>query len=324
MKLATFKKKGDDKPTTGAFLEDLYIDLPALTHGELPSSMLDFLWAGDDAMRKARSALEGLPAELKKAELEKGDLDALKTSSGKRYAYRPDEIELMAPVPRPGKIIHTACNFPAHLKELANWKEPEWKSHDWKTFSFEHPTGFLQAPSSVSASGAKVPVPHFTKQLDYEVEVATVIGKEAFRVSVEDALDYVAGFTVFNDLSARDIQAREHSNRVIYLGKSFNGSCPLGPHLVTKDEIADPVNLSMKLMVNGEVRQDSNTSQMQYKFAEMVSWWSNTTLEPGDVITSGSPPGVAAAMETPRWLQPGATIEAVVEGLGTLVTHIVE
>jgi acylpyruvate hydrolase len=310
MKLATFKIKGGGGPTVGALLDELYVDLAALT--DVPKSMLDFLWAGDAAMRKARSALEGVGTELKKGTPDKLD-----------YVYRPDEIELMAPVPRPGKIVHTAVNFPAHLEELTKWKEPEWQSHDWKTFSFEHPTGFLQAPSSVSASGAKVEPPHFTKQLDYEVEVATIIGKEAFRVGVDEALDYVAGFTIFNDLSARDIQAREHSNRVIYLGKSFNGSCPLGPYLVTKDEIDDPLNLSMKLLVNGEVRQDSNTSQMRYKFADMVSWWSNTTLEPGDVITSGSPPGVAAGMDKPRWLQPGDTVEAVVEGLGTLTTYIV-
>jgi len=319
MRLASFKIGGEREPTVGAFVEDSYIDLSALTGGELPRSMLDFLRAGDSAMRKARSALEGIGGESRK-----GDPRKLTASDGRRYAYRPDEIELMAPVPRPGKIIHTACNFDAHLGELTTWKEPEWESHNWKTFHFEHPTGFLQAPSSVVPSGARVRRPHFTKQLDYEVEMAIIIGKEAFRVRVEEALDYVAGFTVFNDLSARDIQAREHSNRVILLGKSFNGSCPLGPWLVTKDEIPNPHNLEMKLLVNGDVRQHASTRQMHYKTAELVSWWSNMTLEPGDVITSGSPPGVAAGMDKPRWLQPGDTVEAIVERLGTLTVHIVE
>ena len=166
-------------------------------------------------------------------------------------------------------------------------------------------------------------MPHFTKQLDYEIEIAIIIGKPAFRVSIADAMNYVAGYTIFNDLSARDIQAREHSNKVILLGKSFNGSCPFGPHLVTLDELGDPHKLAMQLKVNGVVRQDANTSQMHYKTAELVSWWSNTTLEPGDIITSGSPPGVAAGMAVPEWLKPGDLVEANIEKLGTLTTHIV-
>ena len=154
------------------------------------------------------------------------------------------EFELQAPVPRPGKIMHTSCNFSAHLEELTGWEEPEWQSHNWGEFHFEHPTGFLEAPSSVVPHGAEVTVPHFTKQLDYEIEVGIIIGKPAFRVNKEEALDYVAGLTIFNDLSARDIQAREHSNMVILLGKSFNGSCPLGPHLVTLDQAGDVDNLA--------------------------------------------------------------------------------
>ena len=154
--------------------------------------------------------------------------------------------------------------------------------------------------------------------------ISIIIGKRAFRVDVEDALDYVAGFTIFNDLSARDIQAREHSNKVILLGKSFDGSCPFGPYLITPDELENPHDLDMKLRVNGDVRQDANTSQMHYKTAELVSWWSNTTLEPGDIITSGSPPGVAAGMAEPDWLGPGDVVEATIESLGTLTTYIAE
>jgi acylpyruvate hydrolase len=110
---------------------------------------------------------------------------------------------------------------------------------------------------------------------------------------------------------------------VILLGKSFDGSCPFGPHLVTPDELGNPHDLDMKLRVNGTVRQDANTAQMHYKTAELVAWWSNTTLEPGDIITSGSPPGVAAGMASPQWLKPGDLVEATIEKLGTLTTHIV-
>ena len=206
---------------------------------------------------------------------------------------------------------------------MTDWQQPEWQSHNWGDFHFEHPTGFLEAPSSVTASGSSVAIPRFTKQLDYEIEIGIIIGRKAFHVSPTDAMDYVAGYTVFNDLSARDIQAREHSNKVILLGKSFDGSCPFGPHLVTTDELSDPHNLAMKLRVNDELRQDANTGDMHYKTAELVSWWSNTTLEPGDIITSGSPPGVAAGMKSPVWLKAGDRVDANVAELGTLTVHIV-
>ncbi len=301
MKLASFKVNGET--TLGAYQNGKYIDLHALTNGELPRSMIEFLEGGDAAMDTARKALDGAMA----------DAD---------YAYAEDAVELLSPVPKPGKIVHTSCNFDSHLAELATWSDPEWESHNWKDFHFEHPTGFLQAPSSVAASGDSIDVPVFTKQLDYEIEIGIIIGKEAFQVGLDEAFDYVAGYCVFNDLSARDIQAREHSNKVILMGKSFKGSCPLGPWLVTKDELDDPHKLDMKLRVNGEVRQDANTAQMHYKTAELVSWWSHMSLQPGDVITSGSPPGVAAGMEVPRWLVSGDKIEADVESLGVLTTYV--
>ncbi|MFQ5982837.1 MAG: fumarylacetoacetate hydrolase family protein [Woeseiaceae bacterium] len=307
MRLASIKINDGTEPTIGALVDEHYVDLHALSNGVLPDNMLAFLRMGDEGLAKAKALLAELGDDL----------------SGKPHVYAAGQIALDAPVPRPGKIIHTACNFDSHLEELTDWQQPEWQSHNWGDFHFEHPTGFLEAPSSVSASGAEVAVPHFTKQLDFEIEIGIVIGKPAFRVPVGDATDYVAGYTIFNDLSARDIQAREHSNKVILLGKSFDGSCPFGPHLVTTDELSDPHNLDMKLRVNGEVRQDANTGDMHYKTAELVSWWSNTTLEPGDIITSGSPPGVAAGMKSPVWLKPGDRVDATVAELGTLTTHIV-
>lgn len=308
MRLTTFKPGKGTKPTVGLFIDGYYADLHGLTDGALPDSMPAFLAMGEPAMAQAREQQQRLGKSL----------------SEKQHIYPESAVELCAPVPRPGKIIHTACNFGAHLKELTDWQAPEWQSHNWADFHFEHPTGFLEAPSSVSASGAEVAVPHFTRQLDFEIEIAIIIGKRAFRVGVDEAMDYVAGYTIFNDLSARDIQAREHSNKVILLGKSFDGSCPFGPHLVTTDELSDPHNLDMKLRVNNIVRQDANTSQMHYKTRELVSWWSNTTLEPGDIITSGSPPGVAAGMKSPEWLKAGDRVDATIAELGTLTTFIVD
>ncbi len=321
MRLATFELAGSGRRTIGGWLQGAYIDLHALSEGALPDDMITFLQAGEKAMDLAHDSLqraaEALPAEGT-------GLEALVNGQGERYAWREEEIRLLAPVPLPGKIVHTSCNFGSHLKELTTWKDPEWASHNWQDFHFEHPTGFLEAPSSVVGHGAKVEIPVFTRQLDYEIEIAIVIGKEAFRVGVEEAFDYVAGYTIFNDLSARDIQAREHSNKVILMGKSFRGSCPLGPHLVTLDQISDPHDLEMRLTVNGELRQHANTGEMHYKTAELVAWWSHMGLYPGDVITSGSPPGVIAGMEDPVWLKPGDQIDATIAELGTLTTLIVD
>lgn len=306
MKLASFTIKSSGKKTIGVVLPDGgVLDLHGASNGALPSNMVAFLEGGETALNQAR----GLSA---------------KAGLGQANVVPAYDVELAAPVPRPGKIMHTSCNFPAHLSELTTWKEPEWQSHNWGEFHFEHPTGFLEAPSSVVPTNAKVKVPHFTQQLDYEIEVGIIIGKKAFRVSPEEALDYVAGLTIFNDLSARDIQAREHSNKVILLGKSFDGSCPLGPYLVTLDEVGDVNNLSMVLTLNGEERQHSSTANVHYKIADMVSWWSNMTLEPGDVITSGSPPGVIAGRKNPVYLKDGDRVDCNVDKLGTLTTFIVE
>jgi len=305
MKLVSLRIKASGAVTVGAVIGEAYLDLHAASGGELPATMIEFLEQGEAAMERARA----LSADV---------------SEGHENLCGAHEVELLAPVPKPGKIMHTSCNFSAHLSELTTWNEPEWQSHNWGDFHFEHPTGFLEAPSSVVPSGAGVKVPHFTKQLDYEIEVGIIIGKEAFRVSKEEALDYVAGLTIFNDLSARDIQSREHSNKVILLGKSFDGSCPFGPWLVTIDEVGELDDLKMVLTLNGEERQNSSTANMVYKVAELVSWWSNTTLQPGDIITTGSPPGVIAGMPDPVYLKPGDRIDARVERLGTLTTFIVD
>jgi len=299
MKLITFKIKESGIQTIGAFTENGYVDLSS--QSSLPNTMIEFLQGGDDCLEQAITLLK---------------------SPSDDHTYAEDEIVLLAPVPKPGKIIHTSCNFNAHLKELTGWQAPEWQDHGWGDFHFEHPTGFLQAPSCIAASGQAIEIPRFTKQLDYEIEVAIIIGKTAKCVSVENAMDYVAGLAVFNDVSARDIQAREHANNVILMGKSFDGSCPLGPWLVTKDELGDVNKLEMTLLLNGEVRQHANTSETQYNMAELVAWWSEMTLEPGDIITIGSPPGVISGMKNPEWLKPGDLIEASVEKLGCLVTHI--
>ena len=277
----------------------------------LPGDMLSFLAAGESALAAARSALDyalGNPRG--------------KSRDGSPLTWSRAQLRLLPAVPRPGKILHTSVNFSSHKTEVTKFKSEEWKAQNWGAFHYKHPTGFLQAPSSTVGTDAEVVIPGFTEQLDYEIEIATIIGRRTKNVSKENALDYVAGFCVFNDISARDIQSREHANKVILLGKSFDTSCPLGPWLTTRDEIPDPEHLQMQLRLNGELRQNANTSEMIYGIRELVAWWSQITLEPGDVITSGSPAGVIAGRDDAVWLKPGDRIEATIERLGTLVSII--
>ena len=331
MKLATCELSGSTgrkRFIAGVTKEEHFVDLGAASRvvqggtaeEPVPESMIALLEQGETAFHAARQALAWTEQQLGRESLED-----VRGPGDERLVYQRSEVELLAPVPRPGKIMHTSCNFDRHLSEIVtSWKAPEWQKLDVQSFHHDHPTGFLQAPSAVVGSGANIITPRFTRQLDYEIELGIVIGRRGRYISQEQALDYVAGFCVFNDVSARDIQSREHANRVILLGKCFDSSAPLGPYLVSKDELTDPQDLDMELQVNGEVRQKANTSEMHYKIRDLVAWWSNITLEPGDVLTSGSPAGVAAAMSPPRWLVPGDRIEATIEGLGTLVNTIIE
>lgn len=317
MYLVTAEKNSESPQFVGAVLPNgKVLDLVAASRLananslEAAHDMIAFLSMGDIGMSHARDLVDQFSRES--------------SDSGKEIVVHDEtDIRILAPVPRPGKILHTSCNFDQHLSELTQWKGEGWDEHDWGSFHFDHPTGFLQAPSAVIGTNADVIRPRFTQQLDYEIELAIIIGKKAKYVSVEDAPGYIAGYAIFNDVSARDIQAREHANNVILLGKSFDTSAPLGPYLVTPDELKDPQNLDMELRVNSEVRQKASTAQMHYKIFELVSWWSNITLEPGDVITSGSPAGVAAGMENPEFLDSGDIIDAKIEGLGTLSNRVV-
>jgi acylpyruvate hydrolase len=272
-----------------------------------PADMLAFLAGGDAMMTRAAAILDRALASPK---------------AGSDLVWSADQLSFLPAVPRPGKIIHTSVNFSGHKKEVSSVQDEVWKAQDWSKFHYQHPTGFLQAPSSTVGTGENVVIPRFTEQLDYEIELAIVIGKIAKDVSVENALDYVAGYCVFNDMSAREIQGREHANKVVLLGKCFDTSCPLGPWITTRDEISDPEKLQMQLRMNGELRQDVSTSEMVWSVRKIISWWSQITLEPGDIITSGTPSGVIHSHPNPVWLKPGDKLEASITGLGTLTNLI--
>jgi 2-keto-4-pentenoate hydratase/2-oxohepta-3-ene-1,7-dioic acid hydratase in catechol pathway len=224
-------------------------------------------------------------------------------------------VRLKAPVPHPGKIIALGLNFYDHAME--NKMPPP-----------EFPMGFLKASSTLIGHEGPIPYPCSTQMLDYEIEMAIVIGKRGKDIPQEKAYDYVAGYTILNDITARDVQRREQKKSLLLLGKNFDGFGPMGPWLVTRDEIPDPHRLAMELRVNHEPepRQKSSTGEMVFKIPALIAYWSQMTLEPGDIISSGTPGGVAYYRQPdplPWFLKPGDVVEAKIEGLGLLRNPIV-
>lgn len=269
-----------------------------LATATLGSDMVEFLKHGDKAMDAARTAIK----------------HAATDSAGDNVIER-QRVRLMAPVPRPGALISAGKNFSDHVAEMSSKKGPV------------APVAFLKLPGSVIGPEDDIPHPPEVKNLDYEVELAVIIGKPCVDVAADEAMDYVAGYASFNDISARDIIRAENKSGIHLMGKSFPGFAPMGPYLVTADEIADPQNLKLWLRVNGETRQDSNLGYMIFKIRDMIAYWSQMGLNPGDVLTTGTPRGVAAGRKTdqaPWWLKPGDLVEAEVEGLGCLRNRIVD
>jgi 2,4-didehydro-3-deoxy-L-rhamnonate hydrolase len=215
-----------------------------------------------------------------------------------------DGLQLLAPVPRPGKVVAIGRNYRAHADEEG--VEPP-----------DAPLIFAKWPSSVVGHGAEIRWdPSLTGQVDYEAELAVVIGRRARHVTVDQALDFVLGYTCLNDVSARDLQFGDGQWT---RGKSLDTFCPMGPALVTTDEIGDPQDLSICCIVDGERVQEANTSQMYFSVAQVISHCSAAfTLEPGDVIATGTPAGVGVFREPPRFLTAGQVVTVEIERIGRL------
>jgi 2-keto-4-pentenoate hydratase/2-oxohepta-3-ene-1,7-dioic acid hydratase in catechol pathway len=212
------------------------------------------------------------------------------------------------PVISPGKILAVGLNYAAHARET-NAKLPE------------SPLIFSKCTTALIGPGQQIRLPRISDKVDYEGELAVVIGKEAASVKADSAYDYVAGYAVMNDVTARDIQRREHQ---WVRAKGLDTFAPCGPWLVTRDEIGDPNNLDIELRVNGEVRQKSNTSDLIFKVSQLIEFISqDLTLRPGDIITTGTPSGVGFTMQPPIFLKPGDLIEITIENIGTLVNSVV-
>jgi 2-keto-4-pentenoate hydratase/2-oxohepta-3-ene-1,7-dioic acid hydratase in catechol pathway len=220
-------------------------------------------------------------------------------------APRPlSHVQLLSPVPVPKKIVCVGLNYRDHALETGQAIPAE-------------PILFAKYANSVIGSGDAIRLPRSApERVDYEAELAVVIGRPASQVPVSRAVEHVAGYTCANDVSARDLQM--HSSQWM-LGKAVDTFLPLGPCLVTCDEISDPQNLNVRCTVNGEVLQDSNTSQMIFGVAQLVSFVSQTiTLAPGDLIITGTPSGVGFTRTPPRFLRPGDRVTVSIEGIGDL------
>jgi 2-keto-4-pentenoate hydratase/2-oxohepta-3-ene-1,7-dioic acid hydratase in catechol pathway len=231
-------------------------------------------------------------------------------------AYEMDEVTFLAPIPKPRKnIIGIGLNYTEHVAESARGLDTSGKLP-------QKPIIFSKPPTTVTATNTEIiKNTKLTSQLDWEVELAVVIGKKGKYVAKEDAMDYVFGYTVINDISARD--CRREGQWIVSKGQDT--FAPMGPILVTKDEIKNPHNLNLSLKVNGIEKQHANSKFMLFNINELIEDLSIVfTLEPGDIIATGTPAGVGAGRNPQEWLHDGDVVEATVEGIGTIVNTVKE
>ncbi len=311
MRLVTYRK-GSSKPRVGALSGDALLDLGALAadlarergtmrhgRGGFPKTMLDLIEGGAAALAAAREALEH-GARL----VASHGVDGLVE---RKLGLPAAKARLEAPIPRPARnVFCLGRNYREHAAERGAEAPP-------------HPVYFTKPPECVLAPGGKIVHHACTKELDYEVELGVVLGTAGRDIRREDALTHVFGYTIVNDVTARDLQKRHGQ---WFKGKSLDTFCPMGPVLVTADEIPDPQTLAISLRVNGETRQSSYTSKMIFPVAECIEVLSQGfTLLPGDVVATGTPEGVGAALG--KFLKAGDRIEAEVERIGVLANRVV-
>ncbi len=283
MRLVTFLQNGEVR--LGALRthdgQEVIVDLNR-AEPRLPASMLDFLAAGERAQELAVEVLQEAPAST---------------------MHEREAVTLKAVLTNPGKIICIGLNYRDHAAET-HQSIPEV------------PMVFAKYNNTLVGSGESILLPRVTQRVDYEAELAVIIGKRGRSIAEAEAMDYVAGYSIFNDISARDYQMRTSQWTI---GKTFDTFGPFGPALVTADEIADPHALALRLSIDGEVLQDSNTRELIFSIPRLIAYLSSVmTLEPGDVIATGTPAGVGFTRRPPRFLRSGETVRVEIEGIGVL------
>jgi 2-keto-4-pentenoate hydratase/2-oxohepta-3-ene-1,7-dioic acid hydratase in catechol pathway len=294
MKLVTFRSSGEARLGLADAKRGI-LDVAQAAPGA-PADMLGFIAAGDEALAALRQAAE----------------------SADRPQWTPyEKVTLLAPIPQPRKnVFCVGRNYKEHILEGARARGVEPTFPKVPEF-FSKPATCVIGPEAGIERHARN-----TQQLDYEVELAIVIGRRVRDITAKDALSAVFGYTIVNDVTARDAQ-RAHGQW--FKGKSYDTFCPMGPCIVTADAFGNPSGHRIALKVNGEIRQDSNTADLLFDVPNIVAWLSaSLTLEPGDVIATGTPSGVALGMTPQKWLQVGDVIEAEIDGIGQLRNRVVE
>ena len=300
----------DREPTLAAIIGDSVLNLPAcaaalkrLRHGKdhLPTDMLGLIDRGSRTVKVVQDLSREGAGRLRSG--------TWRAKAGDRLLRPIGRVRFLAPIPRLRKnIFCMGRNYAEHAKE----RQAEVPSV---------PVFFTKPPTGVI--GHEAPVIHHavTNQLDYEVELAVVIGRRGVNVSRAKAYDFVFGYTILNDVTARDLQKRHMQ---WFKGKSLDSFCPIGPWIVHRSAVPDPHQLRISLRVNGETRQAGNTADMVFKIPDLIEVLSaGMTLEPGDVLATGTPSGVAAGFDPPKWLHVGDVVEAEIEGIGLLRNRIV-
>jgi 2-keto-4-pentenoate hydratase/2-oxohepta-3-ene-1,7-dioic acid hydratase in catechol pathway len=288
MKLVTYQDQNSAGAHIGALRNNTIVPLDSVA-----PSMLALIDMGADGLAKAKHAVANAKAVVPAS-----------------------SVKLLAPIPRPRQnVICVGLNYALHAAEGARARGVELKLPS-------HPVFFTKGVNAVCGPNDEVPLdPNVTKQLDYEIELAFVIGKTGKNIKAEDALGYIFGYTVVNDISAREVQSQHQQ---FFKGKSLDRTCPVGPCIVTSDEIADPGKLGLRLRVNGETRQDSNTNDLIFNIPTLIAQLSlGMTIEAGTIVSTGTPSGVALGMTPPIWLKPGDVMEAEVDGIGVLTNKVV-
>lgn len=301
MKLLTYKT-ADTEPRLGFIHNNQVIDMEdfgEISNFPLPDNMLDLIDMGIEIVEELNDMI---------AETEPSFFDEI--------AYEMNEVTFLAPIPKPRKnIIGIGLNYTEHVAESARTLDTTGKLP-------QKPIIFSKPPTTVTATNTEViKNTKLTSQLDWECELAVIIGKKGKYVTKSEALDYVFGYTVINDISARD--CRREGQWIVSKGQDT--FAPMGPILVTKDEIENPHNLNLSLKVNGVEKQNSNTQFMLFNINDLIEDLSTVfTIEPGDIIATGTPAGVGAGRDPQEWLYDGDVVEATVEGIGTIVNTIKE
>lgn len=295
MRFVTFSTADQPVPRIGVVINDEVKDAKAALAGvvDVPDRLIDYIAAGPalhDRVVAAGDALQAAPS-----------------------AGRLEEVVLHAPL-RPGKVVGVGLNYVEHVEESSRSLDTD-KDLPTRPVLFSKPGTAVVGPDAPIRHNAAL-----TQQLDWECELAVVMGKTALGVGEADALDYVFGYSIINDISARD----QRRSGQWFFSKGQDSYAPFGPMIVTSDEIGDPHGLQLRLTVNGNERQNGNSRHMLFKIPTLISdITSGMTLEPGDVIASGSPQGVGAAMDPPTFLQPGDVVECSIEKIGTLRNPVV-